>query len=128
MLREKRKKLTALAMSFIMTSSMLCNNVTYATTKDVVDEEKELILNYEFSESVFLDGSTIVDSSGKGNNGTIKGNGASISNNVLTLPGGNTGSNAAYVQLPTGMFDNKDTLTISLWLKNETGAGHIKFI
>lgn len=124
MLREKRKKLTALAMSFIMTSSMLCNNVTYATTKDVVDEEKELILNYEFSESVFLDGSTIVDSSGKGNNGTIKGNGASISNNVLTLPGGNTGSNAAYVQLPTGMFDNKDTLTISLWLKNETGAGN----
>lgn len=124
MLNKKGKRLTALAMSFIMASSMLYNNIAYATTKDMGDSEKELILNYEFSESDFTDGSTIFDSSGNENNGTIKGNGAIIQDNELILPGGNAGSDAAYVQLPTGMFDNEDTLTISVWLKNETGAGN----
>ena len=28
------------------------------------------------------------------------------------------------MELPTGMFDDQNTLTISVWLKNETGAGN----
>lgn len=107
-----------------MVSSMIYNNVAYAITNDEVKPTKELILNYEFNESDFIDGYTIFDLSGNGNNGIVKGDGAVIHDNVLTLPGGNAGSNAAYVQLPTAMFDNKDTVTISVWLKNETGAGN----
>ena len=38
--------------------------------------------------------------------------------------GGAAGSDAAYVELPRGMFDNQDTLTVSLWLKNETDKGN----
>ncbi len=66
----------------------------------------------------------IKDVSGKGNDGTIKGNGAVAGNGTLTLPGGSAGSSAAYVELPTGMFDGQDTLTISLWMKNQTGKGN----
>lgn len=122
MLNRKKKMFTAMAMSIIMVSSMIYNNIAYAITKDEVESTKELILNYEFNKSDFKDSSTIFDLSGNENNGIIRGDGAIIQDNVLTLPGGNAGSNAAYVQLPTAMLDNKDTLTISVWLKNETGA------
>jgi GH43 family beta-xylosidase len=81
-----------------------------------------LILNYEFKDAT---GSTTVkDSSPLGNHGVIKGTGATILNGILTLPGGSAGSSAAYIQLPTGMFDKQNTLTISLWLKNGTGSGN----
>lgn len=84
--------------------------------------QSSLILNYQFKDD---DGSTtVMDSSPMGNHGSIKGTGATILNGVLTLPGGNAGSSAAYIQLPTGMFDMQNTLTISLWLKNETGSGN----
>jgi GH43 family beta-xylosidase len=80
-----------------------------------------LILNYDFA---YTSGTTVRDSSGKGNDGIIKGSGATVADGVLNLPGGAAGSSAAYVQLPTGMFDGKNTLTISTWLKNETGKGN----
>ncbi|MDD3080245.1 MAG: family 43 glycosylhydrolase [Paludibacter sp.] len=86
------------------------------------DISSRLILNYEFKDTT--GSTTITDSSPEGNDGTIKGSGASIADGVLTLPGGASGSSAGYVQLPTGMFDNQDTLTISVWLKNETGSGN----
>ncbi|MEE0419765.1 MAG: immunoglobulin-like domain-containing protein [Lachnospiraceae bacterium] len=83
--------------------------------------EKELLLHYDFKE---VKDNVIKDVSGKGNDGTIKGNGAVAGNGTLTLPGGSAGSSAAYVELPTGMFDGQDTLTISLWMKNQTGKGN----
>ena len=86
-----------------------------------VVDEKELILNYDFSS---VEGNIVKDMSGKGNDGEIKGKGAAVENGTLTLPGGAAGSSAGYVQLPTGMFDNQDTLTISVWLKNQTGKGN----
>ncbi|NDW08356.1 family 43 glycosylhydrolase [Dysgonomonas sp. 520] len=81
-----------------------------------------LILHYEFNDPI---GSTkVTDSSPMANHGAIKGSGAVISKGELRLPGGNAGSSAGYIQLPTGMFDDQNTLTISVWLKNETGWGN----
>ena len=62
-----------MAMSIIMVSSMIYNNIAYAITKDEVESTKELILNYEFNESDFKDSSTIFDLSGNENNGIIRG-------------------------------------------------------
>lgn len=81
----------------------------------------ELYLHYDFSKA---EGVTVPDSSGHGHDGTILGNGYQISGEVLTLPGGMHGSDAAYLEIPKGTFDNQDILSISLWLKNETGAGN----
>ena len=84
---------------------------------NIPDENREnLILHYEFNDD--MAGGIVRDSSGKGNDGIIRGTGASMSDGILTL-NGNT-----YVELPTGMFDRKDTLTITIWLKNETGKGN----
>lgn len=83
--------------------------------------EPELLAHYDFEA---WDQGIISDVSGNGFNATVKGEGAALENGELVLPGGAAGSNAAYAELPKGMFDNKDTLTISLWLKNETPKGN----
>jgi uncharacterized repeat protein (TIGR02543 family) len=80
----------------------------------------DLLAWYEFKDT----GTTVADSSGNGNEATLLGTGGTIADGVLTLPGGANTSGAGYVQMPTGMFDGQDTLTISVWLKNETGAGN----
>lgn len=43
--------------------------------------------------------------------------------NGLTFPGNND-SSTNYAELPQGMLDGKNTLTISVWLKNRTGKGN----
>lgn len=87
----------------------------------VLSATGDLRLHYDFST---VDGTRVPDSSPYGNDGVIRGTGATVSGDVLTLPGGGATSGAAYVQLPTGLFDGRDTLTISTWLKNETAAGN----
>ncbi len=79
------------------------------------------LAQYDFSAAT---GTSVPDSSGNGFDAAIKGTGATVAGDVLTLPGGATGSGAAYVEFPTGMFDGHDTLSISLWLKNDTAAGN----
>lgn len=69
-------------------------------------------------------GAKIEDESGKSNDAYIRGEGAQVRIGSLGLPGGAAGSNAAYVELPEGMFDGQDKLTVSVWLQNTTGAGN----
>jgi hypothetical protein len=76
---------------------------------------------YDFSKTA---GTSVPDDSGNGRDATIRGTGATVSGDVLSLPGGANASGAGYVELPTGMFDGQDTLSVSLWLKNETGSGN----
>jgi len=83
---------------------------------DKKDEPVGLMLHYDMT----LDeakNNTIVDKSGQNNNGTIKGK-YEIEDNVLFIEDG------GYVELPKGMFDGENTLTISMWLNNYTGAGN----
>lgn len=87
--------------------------------------EQGTLLRYDFSAlSKATAGTAVPDASGKGNDGVLKGNGAAVSGDTLTLPGGASNSGAAYVEMPKGVFDGQDTLTVSVWLKNQTGAGN----
>ena len=64
------------------------------------------------------------DASGNDKDAQLKGQNGSFKDGSLSLPGGASGSDAAYVELPQGMFDGKNTVTISAWLKNQTGSGN----
>ena len=61
------------------------------------------------------------DVSGNGRDGKAVGNLRYY--NGLTFPGNND-SSTNYAELPQGMLDGQDTLTISVWLKNRTGKGN----
>lgn len=78
---------------------------------------------YTFEEAD-LEDKTITDTSGNGYDATLKGEGAAIADGMLTLPGGAADSKAAYVELPGTIFEGQNTLTINVWLKNQTGAGN----
>ncbi|MCI2957388.1 family 43 glycosylhydrolase [Agromyces atrinae] len=95
--------------------------IAATATIEVVDASGPLQLHYDFSQ---VTGTTVPDSSPYGNDGVLRGTGASVTGDVLNLPGGAANSSAAYVQLPTGMFDGENTLTISAWLKNDTTPGN----
>ncbi|WP_150955352.1 alpha-L-arabinofuranosidase C-terminal domain-containing protein [Microbacterium testaceum] len=69
-------------------------------------------------------GTTVPDASGHGHDATIVGTGSSIDGDALSLPGGGSGSSAAYVELPKGLFDGRSTITVSAWLQDRTGAGN----
>ncbi|MBC5714130.1 Ig-like domain-containing protein [Roseburia sp. BX1005] len=98
------------------------NSVTKDFTVTVVKKYTgNLIASYQFA----ADDSTVTakDISGNGYDGTVKGNGAVVENGLLTLPGGEAGSDAAYVELPGDLFEEEDTLTITTWLKDEIDDG-----
>jgi len=90
-----------------------------AAQADPTPVDPALLLHYDFSTP-----GAVTDVSGKGNNGTILGTGASVASGELTLPGGASGSGAGYVRFPNNLFDGRDTLTINTWLRNETAAGN----
>jgi len=90
-------------------------------TITVVAAAGNVLLHYDFSQAT---GTTVPDSSSFGNNGAIRGTGATLSDGALNLPGGSSSSGAAYVQLPTGLFDGRDSVTVSAWLKNDTASGN----
>lgn len=85
---------------------------------------ENLVASYKFDAENVKDG-VVKDLSGKDNNATIEGEGETYNEDgTLHLPGGAANSAAAYVEIPGSVFEKQDTLTISIWLKNETGAGN----
>ncbi len=78
---------------------------------------------YAFQDSDLTD-KKIDDLSGNGFHAELKGNGATITDGMLMLPGGSAGSDAAYVSIPKEVFVGQDTLTINVWLKNQTGSNN----
>lgn len=79
------------------------------------------LASYDFAG---LSGTTVPDASGHGHDATLRGTGATVEGDALSLPGGANGSSAAYVELPTGLFDGRSTVTVSAWLQDRTGAGN----
>ncbi|MGG7213250.1 immunoglobulin-like domain-containing protein [Clostridium nigeriense] len=124
MLMNKLKRCISTLLMIVFVLSTCFENVVYSLNLESEVSLNDLLLYYEFNETSATSGTIIKDSSGNGNDGVLNGSGAEVSDGVLTLPGGNANSNAAYVEMPKGLFDSKDTLTISVWLKNETGAGN----
>lgn len=79
------------------------------------------VASYDFADT---SGTTVPDASGNGHDAAIRGTGFTVEGDALSLPGGAAGSTAAYVQLPTGLFDGRSTVTVSAWLQDRTGAGN----
>lgn len=89
-----------------------------ATPTNAADD---LLVQYDFSR---ITGSSVPDSSGSGRDAVLRGTGATVVGDELRLPGGASGSTAAYVEMPRGLVDGRNTLTIQMWLRNDTGAGN----
>lgn len=85
--------------------------------------EKKPRAEYFFQAEDVEDG-IIEDKSGNNFHAELKGKGASVKNGMLTLPGGAAGSDAAYISIPKEVFVGQNTLTINVWLKNQTGSGN----
>ena len=107
-------------LSITLLGTMLASSVVQAAPlSDTAENESlEYLAYYPLTEDV-------QDHSGNemAQNAELKGTGAEFKDGALYLPGGAASSSAGYVELPKGMFDGQNTLTISVWLKNETGAG-----
>lgn len=107
-------------LSITLLGAMLASSVVQAAPlSDTAENESlEYLAYYPLTEDV-------QDHSGNemAQNAELKGTGAEFKDGALYLPGGAASSSAGYVELPKGMFDGQNTLTISVWLKNETGAG-----
>lgn len=122
--RNAAKRFASLFLALCMTVAAVPFSASAEEVETAADEQ--LLVHYDFADlnGNVADGTTIKDVSGKGNDATAKGNNLTAKDGVLTLPGGNNGSGAGFVELPTGMFDGQKTLTVSIWMKNETGAGN----
>jgi len=62
-------------------------------------------------------GTTVTDSISGTALATVQGNGATFTGTGLKLPGGASGSGAAYLQLPSGVLSGYTNATIEIWAK-----------
>ncbi|BBF42300.1 alpha-L-arabinofuranosidase II precursor [Lachnospiraceae bacterium KM106-2] len=119
-----KKKCLVLILSLSMIMSMLPQGMIHVIAKEEDTKgDSHLLANYVFTDEN-VEKTTIKDVSGNHMDATLEGTGASITDGVLHLPGGNSSSSAAYVSIPGKVFEDQDVLTITLWLKNETGANN----
>ncbi len=105
---HKVKRLMGLVLSAALLVGM-CHPMGSVKAEDDLLAGTELLAHYEFQ-----DGGK--DSSGNNNNAAI-GSGVMVKDGVASLPGGAKDS-SSFITLPEGMFDKQDTLTISMWLKD----------
>jgi len=97
----------------------------------VVAAEADLLLRYSFDGGADpVEGARIVDVSGRGNDATLRGTGATsvvgasqdAGDVALSLPGGPANSAAAYAAIPTGVIpEGIRDLTLSTWLRWDGG-------
>ena len=95
----------------------------YNTVIPPEPEQQNPVLNYTFDETA--SGTSVQDSSGNSHTGTLFGNAKYVTDTqknsqVLYLDG----TSNTYMQIPTGFFDNRSTMTISMDVKPEMSAGN----
>ena len=131
MLRRSAAVLTVLALS--LPALALAPSVASATTTRSVAgqlagaaDADDVLAHYDFENlaAAPVAGDVVADVSGSGNDAVLRGAGATSADGGLALPGGASSSGAAYVELPAGLVDGQSTLTVSVWLRNETAAGN----
>ena len=112
------KKTIALGLSF----AMIVGSTAFAQTAQTMEPAPEaetvaMLAHYPLQENAN-------DISGNAKNGTV--HGSVTWTDGLVLPGGkNTrADDASYVTLPQGLFDNKDNVTISVWINSNTDKGN----
>jgi len=81
------------------------------------------LIDYRF-DALATGATTIADRSGNGNTAVIKGTGATVADGTLSLPGGASDSDAAYLEVPAAAFAGLTDVTVSLWLTDTTRAVH----
>ena len=116
---EKSKKIKK-TISVLLCLCMVCSVLSFPMGDNLMTAQAaqaglpELLAGYPLL-------TDLKDVSGNGHDGKTVGN--LRYDNGLTFPGNND-SSTNYAELPQGMLDGKDTLTISVWLKNRTGKGN----
>ena len=117
----KKRKIASVFLSLCLITSL----VSYPTQAEEKNTNKMLV-HYDFNElnGDVAEEAVIKDISGNGHDAVAKGSGLTAEEGILSFPGGNYGSDAGFVELPKGLFDGKTDLTVSIWMKNETGAGN----
>lgn len=121
--KKKAKRVLSFALAFCVMATGVPATAFAQTEEKAVSG---LIAHYDFKElsDNVPNGTTIKDVSGSNHDAVARGNKLTAKDSILAFPGGNYGSGAGYVELPRGLFDGQDTLTVSLWLQNKTGAGN----
>lgn len=78
-----------------------------------------VVRRWSFNQSIASapTGTTVTDSVTGTELATVQGNGATFTGSGLRLPGGASGSGAAYVQLPGGVLSAYANVTIEIWAK-----------
>ena len=117
----EKRKIASVFLSLCLITSL----VSYPTQAEEKNTNKMLV-HYDFNElnGDVAEEAVIKDISGNGHDAVAKGSGLTAEEGILSFPGGNYGSDAGFVELPKGLFDGKTDLTVSIWMKNETGAGN----
>lgn len=92
-----------------------CGAKTDITKPEEPSVSDSLLLYYDMT--LLDDGSKLEDKSGNGRHAELHGDWL-VEDSALFL------ENGGYAEIPRGTFDGQDTLTISLWLNNYTGAGN----
>lgn len=96
-------------------TSTSTNTSTNTSNKTTVTKATEIV-HYDMSTS--LDGTTLLDKSGKGNNADLYGIENKLhDNNSLYLNG-----SGGYIQLPSKVFQGKNSFSVSLWIKDYSGS------
>ncbi|WP_395028352.1 LamG-like jellyroll fold domain-containing protein, partial [Robinsoniella sp.] len=123
MARKKTKRILSMVLAICV---MAAGVPTAAFAAEGGNSEPEMLAHYDFRElsGNVTDGTVIKDVSGSNHDAAAKGDRLTAEDSALVFPGGKYGSGAGYVELPRGMFDGQETLTVSMWMQNKTGAGN----
>ena len=110
-----RKRIAMMTLALLLTFSSWINLVPASSNQVSANTlTPAMLAHYPLLEDV-------MDISGNEEHGTTVGN--ITYTDGLTLAGG-TNSSTNYVQLPTGLFDNQENTTISVWIKSNSGSGN----
>ena len=116
---KKRRFLYLVIFSLMLASFCACGmsgSVKEDSVKDDAVSKEGLILYYDMTCADDSD-DILADKSGNGADAQLFGE-YELEDGALFL------QNGGYARIPTGTFDGQNTLTISVWLNNYTGAGN----
>lgn len=133
---KKGKTLLKRVMALVLSAAMvITGQISYdSSTAQAADSEDNLIVYYDFNlQNSFS--TVITDASGNQNTGELKNDGGSVEGTysiedaniygktvkALRLTGGEAGP---YLQMPDGILNGKDAVTISTWVKLPTNNGY----